>query len=149
MHYTMKLNVKKLMLFSIFLYCPARHAVALNGDTLLKYCNAAIQYLDNKERFDAEDLVLSERERINKHINNYSCRSYITGVLETSSFYIQINETVKKSSLTWKLCVPADITLDESIRAVYKYLKDHPQELNGPALSSVVAALDQTYPCNK
>lgn len=44
-------------------------------------------------------------------------------------------------------CSPKNATLEQDMRIITKYLKDHPEKLNAPGAVLVIEALRQAFPC--
>ena len=102
-----------------------------DGNTLLKDCNAALNYADNKTQPDA----IAEAA---------TCVGYINGVLDTLTMWNAINEADFKIA-----CFPDGVSPLQLIRVVVKYLNDHPEELHEAAIVLTFRAASTAFPCSK
>lgn len=74
-----------------------------------------------------------------------TCLAFITGVLDADLF----NDVDGSGQPTHKhhYCVPDDATGTQFAKVVVKYGKDHPEELNDPAVSLIIMAMRWAFPC--
>lgn len=113
---------------------PSPGIAGLKGRDLLESCKGAITY------FEKDSLPSDTVSRDTAELGSI-CISYISGILDTLIF----DNTVLKIRL---FCIPKDITSDQAIRVIVKYLEDHPEQLNDPAIILVLTAFKTYFPCN-
>jgi hypothetical protein len=77
-------------------------------------------------------------DRGNLHYAQYMgiCQGFVAGVVDSSL-----------RPLSFRVCVPAGVTLQQTADVVTNYLRDHPEERHYTAQSLVVFALQQAWPC--
>lgn len=69
---------------------------------------------------------------------------YINGVVDTIAVLPAIDP------LCQVVCLPQKgISIDQAIRIVVKYLKNHPEDLHYPARTCVYLAISKAFPCEK
>jgi len=110
------------------------------GTGLLEDCKAAIRVLDgtSSQTFDFDTSVRARE-----------CLSYVNGILDMETFYRHVlildKIPIKKNSILG--CIPGDVTLDQQIRVIVKFLEDHPEFLNLPSSALITEALSTAFPC--
>jgi hypothetical protein len=73
------------------------------------------------------------------------CNLYLSGFVDALFFSTIIQEERLRT------CLPnqAEISSEQAVLIVQKYLSDHPEELNKSALELVIGALTTAFPCIK
>lgn len=75
------------------------------------------------------------------------CLHYVQGVFETTIFYERMMYTISGNHL---ICIPRKaVTTDQVILLTNEYLKTHPEKLDSQGIVSIMAALRESYPCNR
>lgn len=94
-----------------------------DGNYLLGSCRLRVQTMDNP---DAHQTALDAwREGL--------CAGLVRGVWNVSP----------------TVCAPQDVTAGQVVRIVYKYLQDHPEQLQLYDVKLIEIALTQVFPCKK
>ncbi len=106
----------------IFIVAPSRaQSPTLNdGNTLLISCQVSVRHLDGTEPTTAFD-----------SFRDGECLGLISGV----------------NYVSLKVCPSNGVTLGQSVRVVYKYLRDRPERLNERDAKLAEEAFTQAFPC--
>ncbi len=77
------------------------------------------------------------------------CLGYLAGIIDMSAYYTVILSATNcpNKKVTYLFCIPDDATPTQKMKVVIKYLNDHPEELNKPAIGIVIEAYQQYFPC--
>jgi Ssp1 endopeptidase immunity protein Rap1a len=94
-----------------------------DGNYLLGSCRSSVQGMDNPDLH--QNLLEAWRSGL--------CAGIVRGVW----------------ALSLSVCAPQEVTAGQSIRIVYKYLQDHPEQLQMFDTKLVDLALTQAFPCKK
>jgi|AntAceMinimDraft_1070359.scaffolds.fasta_scaffold142926_1 hypothetical protein len=119
----MKAIFLKLSLIVFFLLCSEAKANGVDGNKMIKYCKAAVE-------FDASSGSASEKMGIG------FCLGFVSGVTNTLTIYGEKY-----------YCPPDFIPPLQAARIVTKYLEDNPAKLHENSLSLTLEALLKAYPC--
>ena len=126
--------MKKLALLLIVVsLLVASPVMANSGNDLLGYCGDVIKLINNKD-----DLYINP-------FNTGYCYGLLMGTLGS-------DEVVSKYNNTQKICcIPSEkeVTLDQLVTVVVKYMNKHPEKLNYSASATILIALRETFPCTK
>jgi len=95
------------------------------GGVLLRQCAEALKTSGDPTK-DLQDSAL--------------CEAYVTGIGDISS--------LPDTPFYRRLCPTSESTVDQAVRSVYNWLEDHPEALEVIAGISVVAALQEAWPCS-
>ncbi len=107
-------------------------SVRLDGNELLRMCNAAVR-LDN-----GSDLNPGET------LKAFSCLSYLSGFTDGYVLAVSLSERGYKRTL----CPPTEgIETSQAARIVAKWLKENPRVLHERARTSILIALSKAFPC--
>jgi hypothetical protein len=105
-----------------------------SGMTLLHQCEAAVKLSGsghstyNGQAGDAADASY--------------CNGYVNGIVDQL--------TIMSSAMKTAYCLPSYGGSNEQfVRIVLKYLQDHPESLNQPAISPTSLAITGAFPCGK
>lgn len=113
------------------------------GVGLLEECKAAIRVLDSSSQDNTID--------INTSMMALECLAYIDGISDMEAMYrnflILEKVPIKKYSIMG--CIPGNVTTDQKIRVIVKFLETHPGLLNVPSSGLIPQALSTTFPCPK
>jgi hypothetical protein len=94
-----------------------------DGNYLLGSCRLSVQIMDNPDTH--QTLLDAWRDGL--------CKGIVRGVWAVSP----------------SVCAPQDVTAGQVVRIVYKYLQDHPEQLQLYDARLVDMALTQAFPCKK
>lgn len=125
----MKAWILFVMAVSATLSCNAVFADITDGNALLKQCDAAVKYLDEKNpNASLPDAMY--------------CLGLVTGVMNTLATY---GSQLPKAEGT---CFPgAGISASQAVRIVAKSLRANPESLHLPGSVLAIVAFNQAYPC--
>ena len=144
--------MKRALLGALLVLCAAPYGKGqASGDELLHHCEAALNF-ESAEKKDP--------------LNAGVCLGFINGVratiqadqelhekekmVATSAFpTIQPKQEAMTCSSIWRACVPREVTTDQLIRVVVRYLKDHPEKLHFDPAVVAHAAFKQAFPCKQ
>jgi Ssp1 endopeptidase immunity protein Rap1a len=106
-------------------------STTMDGNTLLRLCNAAVELAD------------SQKANGNVQDSNY-CVGFVNGVM-----LMAFDESLKLGNSHAALaCSPAQgVAGIQAVRIAVKYLKVHPESLHKDAHLLVVYALREAFPC--
>lgn len=128
------------VMFGLLLAAPALHAQETDdGTELLHSCTAAItSFTAGMSRNEAD---LSMRQR-------FYCLGVVHGV-RYMMYMWQVAATQEKRPQEHDMhgCVPTEVSNEQAIRVVIKYLTDHPEELHLHDVILANAALKDAFPC--
>jgi len=93
------------------------------GSWLLTSCQLAVKTIDDSTF--TESAFEAYRDGL--------CRGLIHGISDVSP----------------KVCAGEDVTYGQEVRVVFKYLQDHPEELDQKSSRLVEKALAKAFPCSK
>lgn len=129
-----------LLIFSLALaLTPMTSFATITSKDLLDYCTTYVQIRDNVYKGTPDNEA---------GVETGICLAYIVGIINMDSLVAESStkdgETAKGG---WALCLPDDITGDQSADAVLKYLHNNPDEVNTSTAVMVVKALRDAYPC--
>ncbi|HUK99552.1 MAG TPA: Rap1a/Tai family immunity protein [Nitrospirota bacterium] len=119
--------MKKLLVVSIMLILPSI-SFGYTGNELLRDCGLAIR------GFNGEKLINADHEKAGV------CLGYVEAIVD--------EQRLVPTSLQF-FCIPSNITYEQDIRIIVKYLNDHPEQLKWDANALIKHALDQAFPCKK
>lgn len=125
--------MKKLILLVIVVsFCfTASPASALNGYKLSRYCKIAI---------DAEGKITSMQLKADINM----CYATVGTVFESIVQYERLVEVEEPNLFS---CMPEQLALEEQVRIVYLYMRQHKKRLNLPAVQLIMEAFSQVFPC--
>jgi hypothetical protein len=125
----MKAWILSVIAASAALSSSAVFADITDGNALLKQCDAAVKYLDEKNpKASIPDAMY--------------CMGLVTGVMTTLATY---GSHLPKAEGT---CLPdAGISASQAVRIVAKDLRANPQSLHLPGAVLAMVAFNQAYPC--
>lgn len=105
------------------------NSIAFTGNDLLDKCAEAGRYVDGGEYADAGSI-------------NY-CFGFIQSFVQTSIF-------TEGSTQPLYICFPFEdkFTLNQLVRILVKYLKEHPDQLHHQAVYLVANAFKESFPCS-
>jgi len=103
-----------------------------DGRTLKHYCEVAL--LSVKNDFSSVHLL----EDFN------TCVSTVDTVFATISKFDRFVTLEQPNAFS---CIPDKIELLEQIKIVYTYLKEHPDKLSTDAITLIMEAIAETFPC--
>jgi len=92
------------------------------GNELISRCGASVAYMDGRRDVDVYDMAY--------------CQGMVSGVGDLLS------------AVGWA-CAPGGVNLGQVTRVVYKYLQEHPTELQERDTVLVSRALERAWPCPK
>lgn len=119
-------------------FLPVSGFAVITSKDLLNYCTTYVQIRDNVYK-GAQDNEAGVETGI--------CLAYVVGIINMDTLVAQSTDKGKQSDDGWALCLPENITGDQSANAVLKYLHDNPDEVNTSSATMVVKALRSAYPC--
>jgi hypothetical protein len=62
---------------------------------------------------------------------------------------LQPKHDAMSCSSMWLACIPQEVTNDQLVRVVVKYLTDHPEQKNYTIVQVAYLAFKNTYPCKQ
>ena len=127
-----KNSMKKIgiLLFALSVF-TASPALAVDGRTLMRYCEIALE---------SEDRPVSMHLMEDFNI----CVSKVKTVFDTIAEFERISDDVDAH---FPFCLPDTVNFIEKIRLVYNYLKEHPAELYSSDVKLIIAAIGTAFPC--
>ena len=122
---------------------------ALNGNQLLKQCEAYTSLLNLPNVNDTDNPDVLRAMARGDYVNGMHCLGYVTGVAD-DHFSCQLHEASATAALdpTKHFCLPDGVTPNQTVRVVVKWLEDHPARLHESAVELVVSALKENFPCH-
>ena len=123
----------------------AQRPEAVTGVQLLDHCTAAVRLLEQQSGTTTE------------HFEYGFCLAYVLGFgdgmrigsLKTVVNTVQTNTTAPTTFGGVGVCAPVDVSGEQLVRVVLKYLQQHPELLHEPAADLVWTALHEAFPCHK
>ena len=109
----------------------------LAQDNLLHQCQSSVKKSNHEP-------VLTDDAAHASASSGY-CEGYVYAV--TDAYMIGGINPSPKSPYFYKVCLPGNITREQVVRIVLKYLEDNPKALSSLSIAVVGAALASTYPC--
>ncbi len=107
-------------------------SVRLDGNELLRMCNAAVRFDNGSDLNPGETLKA------------FSCLSYLSGFTDGYVLAVSLSERGYKRTL----CSPTEgIETSQAARIVAKWLKENPRVLHERARTSILIALSKAFPC--
>ena len=107
-------------------------SVSLDGNELLRMCNAAVSLDDGSDLDPGETLKA------------FYCMGYLSGVTDGYVLAVSLSERGYKRTL----CPPTEgIEPSQAVRIVAKWLKENPEGLQERARTSILIALSKAFPC--
>ncbi len=113
---------------------------------LLLFPCLSFAYTGNNLLYDCEmlmtpikDITLTPRDDLTseQYLAAGRCSGYVQAMLDE-------NEGTKEHPV---VCIPDKITIEQTVRIIIKFLKDHPQQMNLSADVLVNAAFVHAFPC--
>ena len=108
-----------------------------DGNMLLSRCKIHIKGMDNGPR------SLSQDEQV---LAAY-CIGYVTGVFD-DHFWLQLSDTSPLDPTKY-YCIPSGVSFNQMVRAVVKWLEDHPARLHEPAVLLIITSFKENFPCRQ
>ena len=105
-----------------------------DGSSLLRKCSLAVRIFDG-EKLSSADAV-----------EGTFCVGYISGIHDMD-YTVQMLEEHEKITLMKHACPPSNVSTEQAVRVVVKYLRDNPERLNLPASVLVTGAVRTSFPC--
>ncbi len=105
-----------------------------DGSSLLRKCSLAVRIFDG-EKLSSADAV-----------EGGFCLGYLSGSHDTD-FMVQMLEEHEKIILLKHPCPPSNVSTEQAVRIVVKYLHDNPERLHMPASILVTDAIRSSFPC--
>lgn len=98
----------------------------IDGNSLLHECSQALAIRDDA-----------------KNVTNdaYHCAGYVQGARDIGDLF----GARPNGGPLW--CLPGEVSTEQTIRVVVKYLKENPADLHRPAVALVAVALASAFPC--
>lgn len=119
-----------MLALSMFTASPA---LAVDGRTLMRYCEIALE---------------SEDRPVSMHLmEDFNvCVSKVKTVFDTIAEFDRISHDVNAH---FPFCLPDKIDFIEKIELVYNYLKEHPEKMYSSDVTLIIAAIGTAFPCPK
>lgn len=125
MDYVMKIL---LILFASVLFVPSA-VMADSGNDLLGYCQETVKSLDG-EKGKRDQFIVG------------LCFGMVRGVFETLDYTSLVGSD-------FKVCMPKNAAIGQSVRVVVSYLKNNPAKLHKKSSLLIMYALLDAFPCKK
>lgn len=107
----------------------------VNGLMLLHQCQVSIRISNEDTRVSADEVAESNH-----------CLGYLQGVLDANGFWDAIDSRNHQVSRA-HYCIPANVTFEQVIRVLVKWLEANPKDLNEEGYIVVETALVKAFPC--
>jgi Rap1a immunity proteins len=105
-----------------------------DGSSLLAKCSLDVRALDG-EKLSSADIA-----------EGAFCTGYVSGIHDTD-YMVQMLEEHEKITLMKHACPPSNVSTEQAVRVVVKYLRDNPERLHMPAAVLVTDAIRRSFPC--
>ncbi|MGD0340042.1 MAG: Rap1a/Tai family immunity protein [Bacteroidota bacterium] len=129
------MRVLYLAVLTIFLLSASTHALAeFDGNELLRGCNSVIKQ-ENGDKLSTTELVLAAH-----------CTGYVSGFIDSHTIDSYAFEKYTQKKLLY--CLP-ESKINQFVRVIVKYLRDHPAKLHNDARMLVLDALFEAFPCKE
>ncbi len=122
-------------------------AFGYTADELRKLCNGAIKCEDNPASCRQQDLV--DAGKCYGYLAGF-WHGHFYGMADVARFTEPKEVWTSSEKLEQKysqFCMPERVTQRQLIEVLIKYLNDHPDELHGPAPSSLSMSWGDAFPC--
>lgn len=106
---------------------------ALSGSKLLRNCNSYLMLVDGSSN---SKIILGAG----------ICLGTIRGIIDAGAIF-DSHAVQDGKPATNVFCVPESVSTDQGVRAVIKYLEEHPEDLDQRGTTLTVLALKQAFPC--
>jgi hypothetical protein len=121
-----------LSVLALMLLCPPTLAQAKHdGNELSEQCTVALRTTEHPTEMDG--------------FNTGACFGLVDGIRETLMLWNTVDS--QHNEARFHGCIPTEVTLEEAVKVVMKYLNDHPTQLHQRDAFLVVIALANGYPC--
>lgn len=124
----MKKYALLLICISLFTALPV---MAFDGKKLIGYCKVALESSGKR---------ISIQQKADVDI----CVAMVQTVSDTISEFERIVTVEKPNTFS---CIPDNLVLNQKIRVVYFYLKEHPEKLHLKGAPLIMAAFAEAFPC--
>ena len=104
-----------------------------SGSELLKNCNAYMMVTDGSSN---SKIILGAGR----------CLGIVRGIMDAGAIFDTFAEKAGKTPPN-VFCLPENVSTDQGIRVVVKYLEEHPADLHQRGTALTVRALKQAFPC--
>lgn len=133
----------KIFILSITLfYFSSSHALsAMTGELLLEKCQAAVENMDHPKEIDSASGM--KGAVCFGYILGFDDMHFLASMVKAGSPYNY--QDVEKNYLYCTL----NISFDQKIRVIAKYLREHPDELDKPAFALLYVIFKEKFPCHK
>jgi hypothetical protein len=109
---------------------------------VLSICANADEFVDGNDLLShCKGVVVPSSDPIAK-ANGLACLGYIEGMKDMHSLY-------KSAGKATMWCIPENVTNDQIVLVVYKYLQNNPEVLNQYKSILVITALKKGFDCKK
>jgi hypothetical protein len=105
----------------------------LSGSKLLRNCNSYLMLVDGSSN---SKIILGAG----------ICLGTVRGIIDAGAIFDTFADQDGKPS-TNVFCVPENVSTDQGIKAVIKYLEGHPEDLHQRGTTLAALALKQAFPC--
>lgn len=122
---------KRVLLLIAVFWLVASPVMAFDGNQLIGYCKLALE---------SEGKRVSMQQKAGVDI----CLAMVQTVSDTISEFERIVTTEKPNVFS---CLPDNVALQQKIRVVYIYLKEHPGKLHFNGAPLIMAAFAEAFPC--
>lgn len=130
----LKKTLQTLALVLASFYSASGHAQT-SGTKLIHDCAAAVRSLDGNQADTVDELSSASK-----------CIGMVEGV-EGTLIILEGVARQRHSSLSDTACFPEGFSTAQAIRISYKYMQDHPDQLNGAGSGLIFLALTKSFPC--
>jgi hypothetical protein len=115
------------MLLSSPMLAQAKH----DGNELNDECSVALRSIEHPTSMDG--------------FRTGACFGLVDGIRETLMLWNTVDSLHNEA--IYHGCIPAEVTVEEAVKVVMKYLNDNPAQLHQRDAFLVVAVLSKGYPC--
>lgn len=121
-----------LVVFVLMLLCSPTLAQATHdGIELSEECTVALRTIEHPTNMD--------------EFHMGACFGLVDGVMGTMTLWNTVD--AQRNETKFHGCIPTEVTVEEAVKVVLKYLNDNPTQLHQRDASLVVSALAKGYPC--
>ena len=118
--------------FVLMLLCPPILAqLKHDGNALSEECAVALRTAEHPDVMDG--------------LNTGVCFGLVDGIRETLTLWNTVDS--QHNEAKFHGCIPTEVTVEEAVKVVMKYLNDNPTQLHHRDAFLIAIALAKGYPC--
>ncbi len=78
--------------------------------------------------------------------NAFYCLGYFIGFRQTADTFTMMYDKEKLEAIKGAFCMPKEVTNQQRIKIVLKYINNHPEQLHLPASFLIITAYSEAFP---